>query len=325
MATIRKRGDKWQVRIQLTGFEEVSKSFMLRSDAEAWGKLTEAEMIRGVFIKRTDAERTTLSDALDRYEREVTPGKRGADIEKVRITKWKRHKLAKKTMALIRPADFASYRDTRTKEGAAPATVRLELALVSNLFNVARKEWGFDGLPNPIAAIRLPTVKNARDRVLTDCERTALLAACGTCQSPWIKPVVEFALSTGARRGEILSLRWADVDLARSTARVDGKTGPRHIPLSSTCKGLLNSLPRSLNGFVFPVTKETLQQAYSRAVARAGVKDFVFHDLRHDALTQLARRGLSVLELRAISGHATATMLQRYVNIDASELAAKLA
>ena len=87
---------------------------------------------------------------------------------------------------------------------------------------------------------------------------------------------------------------------------------------------MLNDLPRSIDDRVFPVTVETLKQAYQRAVQRAGITNFTFHDLRHDALTQLAKRGLSVLELRAISGHTTANMLQRYVSIDPSELALKL-
>jgi hypothetical protein len=63
------------------GFEPISKSFLTKADAEAWARLTEAEMVRGVFIKRTDAERTTLAEALGRYEKEVTPTKKGKDAE----------------------------------------------------------------------------------------------------------------------------------------------------------------------------------------------------------------------------------------------------
>jgi integrase len=173
--------------------------------------------------------------------------------------------------------------------------------------------------------IRKPRENPPRDRILTDDERAALVIACGQCKNPWIKPVVIFALETASRRGEILSLAWANVDLQRATAKVSGKTGARKIPLSPSCIAMLRALPRSLDGLVFPVTIETLQQAYKRAVARAGIEDFTFHDLRHDALTRLAKLGLNVLELRAISGHATANMLQRYVSIDPCSLAEKLA
>jgi len=154
MATIRKRGAKWQARIQIKGFDQIAKSFSTRVDAEAWGKITESEMIRSVFIKRTDAEQTTLDQALDQYKREISSKKRGAAQEEMRIKAWKSHKLARKSLAALRGADFAKYRDDRLKVAAA-ATVRLELAIISNLFNVARKEWGYEGLTNPIEAIRL--------------------------------------------------------------------------------------------------------------------------------------------------------------------------
>lgn len=134
-----------------------------------------------------------------------------------------------------------------------------------------------------------------------------------------------FALETAARRGEVLSLTWADVCLETATARVDGKTGGRSVPLSPACIAMLEGLPSRDDGCVFPITVEALKQAYERAVARAGISDFTFHDLRHDALTRLAKRGFNVLELRAISGHTTANMLQRYVAIDACDLARRLA
>jgi integrase len=137
---------------------------------------------------------------------------------------------------------------------------------------------------------------------------------------------VVFALETAARRGELLALRWIDVDLVHRTATLQvTKAGqPRRIPLSAAGVSMLDSLPRSLDGRVFPVSMEALKQAYEKAVARARIANFTFHDLRHNALTRLAKQGLSVLELRSISGHTTANMLQRYVSIDASELAIKL-
>ena len=208
----------------------------------------------------------------------------------------------------------------------APGTVLRELQLLAHICTVAERDWGMH-LPNgnPVEKIRKPAPGKARERALNDSERVKLLAECRKCKNPWVAPVVEFALETAARRGEILSLRWAEVNLSTATARVDGKTGTRTIPLSSRAVALLRDLPRSTSGVVFPVTIETLKQAYERAVARAGINDFTFHDLRHDALTRLAGLGLNILELRAISGHTTANMLQRYVRIDPSQLARKLA
>lgn len=323
MATIRQLRDKWQAIVRRKGFPNQSKTFDLRKDAEKWGRQQERQIDAGEWVDRTEAQQTTLAELLDRYGKEVSITKRGADVELIRINALKRSSLAKYSAAAITGQLVASWRDTRL-EAVSTSTVTRELQLLSHVFTVAIREWGFGLSCNPVALIRKPTPNKARDRVLTDTERATLLAACATCRNPWIKPVIIFALETAARRGEILSMTWNGVDLQRGTAKVSGKTGSRTVPLSPACVAMLSTLPKSIKGDVFPVTVLAFRQAFERTVERAGIADLTFHDLRHDALTRLARLGLSVLELRAISGHTTANMLQRYVNIDAGELAGKL-
>jgi len=324
MATIRQRGNTWQAIVKRKAYPTQSKSFDLKKDAERWARHQERLIDAGQWTDRSEVQQTTLLDLLDRYEKEVTPKKRGAAKEVLRIKVIKRSKLVEYAIGSINGRMIAEYRDKRL-EAVSGSTVHRELALLSHLFNVAVRDWGLAINTNPVSQVRKPTPNKARDRVLNDTQRQALVTSCAQCQSPWIKPVVVFALETAARRGEIIELTWRDVDLERKVAKVSGKTGSRTIPLSPTCVSMLRSLPRSLEGHVFPVTIETLKQAYARAVARAGIQDFTFHDLRHDALTRLARLGLNILELRSISGHTTANMLQRYVSIDAGDLAKKLA
>lgn len=323
MATIRERAGRWQVIVKRKGYPQQSKTFDLRKDAEKWGRQQERQMDAGQWVDRTEAEQTTLAELLDRYAREISSKKRGKDAELYRIEQFKRSTLAKHSPAAVTGQLISAWRDSRLAE-VSSGTVLREMQLLSHLFSVAMREWGIALHSNPVNLVRKPAPGKARDKVLTDTQREALLLACGQCKNPWIKSVVQFALETATRRGEILSLTWAQVDLERCTAKVDGKTGARVIPLSANCVTLLKSLPRSLDGSVFPVTIETLKQAYERAVVRAGIVGFNFHDLRHDALTRLAKRGLSILELRSISGHTTANMLQRYVSIDPGELARKL-
>lgn len=323
MAAINKRGNKWLARVRVKGYDAVAKSFTSRADAEAWSRVVEAEIIRGIYIKRTDAERTTMYELFDRYAREVTSQKRGKAQELNRIERFKKSKLAKLSAAAVSGQVVAAWRDERLEEVSGPTVLR-DLVLLSNVFSVAIREWSIGLRSNPVTMVRKPAPGRGRSRVLTDDEREALLNACGDCQNTWVKPVVQFALETGARRGEILSLTWSDMDLNRGTAKVDGKTGGRVIPLSGACVAMLHRLPRSLGGRVFPVTVEALRQAYLRAVKRAGLDNWTFHDCRHDALTRLAKLGLSILELRVISGHATANQLQTYVAIDPAELAKKL-
>lgn len=323
MAAIRERAGRWQAIVKRKGCPQQSKTFALRKDAEKWARMIEREMDAGQWSDRSEAERVTMAELFERYSKEVTSRKRGKVQELNRLERFKQGKLAKLSPAAVTGQVVAAWRDERLTK-VAGATVLRDLVLLGHVFAVAIREWGI-GLPrNPVELVRKPAPGKARDRVLNDEQRVALLRACGECQNPWVRPVVLFALETGARRGEILALHWGDVDLARCTARVDGKTGGRVIPLSPQCVAMLRQLPQSLCGRVFPITVEALRQAYLRAVKRAGLQDWTFHDCRHDALTRMARWGLSVLELRAVSGHATANMLQHYVSIDPAELARKL-
>lgn len=351
MATIRKRGDRWQARIQIKGTAESSKSFSLRADAEAWAKITEAEIIRGVFIKRTDAERTNLSDALKKYEKEVTPSKRGAAQELHRIRVWKLDPLAKKSLASLKGMDFAKWRDKRLKE-VKPATVRHDLEVISNLFNVARREWGMEGLINPVEGIRLPPLQNARSRVFYPGEETLLLAALEPVErkqnGQWgtgtgnelLKPFVLLALETAMRRGELLSLRWENVRIRERVAHLPiTKNGQaRTVPLSSVAVELLMKLPQKPYGDVFDgMTANAVKLAFIRAVKRARkayeaaggedsrmLLDLHMHDLRHIAITRLAERLPNIIELAAVSGHSDVRMLKRYYHPKAEELAKKL-
>lgn len=326
MATIRQRGDKWQAIVRRKGYPPNTKSFRLLKDAERWARQQERLIDSGEWIDRTEAQQTTLHDLLERYRREVTASKRGRANEEYRITVIQRSSLARYAVASITGALVATYRDERLKE-VSGSTVAKEMTLLSHAFNVAIRDWGFGLHFNPVSRVRKPSDPPARDRVLSEEERGLLLTEVGQCRNPWITRVVFFALETAARRGEILALRWADVDLNTATAKLKvTKTGqPRVIPLPPLCVAMLKAMPRSLDGRVFPVTVDALKQAFERSVIRAGLNDFTFHDLRHDALTRLANMGLSILELRAISGHATANMLQRYVSINPSDLAKKIA
>ena len=324
MATIRQRQNRWQVIVKQKGYPNQSKTFDLKKDAEKWGRHQERLMDAGQWIDRSEADQTTLKTVLERYAREVSCHKGGAAVEAIRINALKRSSLAQYVMSSITGQLIAEYRDSRLLK-VSGSTVTRELQILSHVFTVAIREWSFGLHSNPVSLIRKPKVGPPRDRVLTADQRQALITTCNQCQNPWVKPVVIFALETATRRGEILTLHWGAIDLQRCTAKVTGKTGSRTIPLSQACVNMLKELPRNMNGIVFPISIETLKQAYQRAINRAGITNFTFHDLRHDALTRLAKIGLNILELRAISGHTTANMLQRYVSIDPEELAKKIA
>lgn len=128
------------------------------------------------------------------------------------------------------------------------------------------------------------------------------------------------------RLGEIVGLRWENVDFGSRVATLPmTKNGTRReVPLSSRAVETLRNLPRAIDGRVFPITDEAVKRAWRNATARAGIDDLRFHDLRHEATSRLFERGLDTMEVAAVTGHKTLTMLRRYTHLKAADLAKKL-
>lgn len=347
MATFTQRQSGWwQAVIRRKGHAQQSRTFQTKNDAEIWARDVESQMDRRVFVDRAEAEATTLLAALDRYAREVTSKKKSAAREGARILVWQGHQLAARSLASLRASDLAAYRDERLAAGLAPATVRLELSIISHLFSVASKEWGIP-VQNPVQAIRMPRVSNARNRRLEGDEESWLLESLSKCRNTWMRPAFVLAIETAMRQSELLSLEWKNVDLARRTARLpDTKNGTeRIVPLSTRAIAVLESLPRSVNGRVLQTTPGAVIQSWERIVLRARLayekaqisagakpkdvladptlRDLCWHDLRHEATSRLAEK-LQMHELMKVTGHKESRMVARYYHPRAEDLALKI-
>jgi len=342
VATIRKRGEyQWQAQVRRLGYPPQSKTLPSKTEAEAWARLVESEMDRGVFVSRAEAETTTLYQALDRYAKEVTPRKKGALQELRRIEVWKKHSLALRPLAAIRGSDLAKFRDTRRKEGVADATIRLDLMLISGLFKTARTDWGMAGLTSPTQDMSLPSQSRARERRLQPDEETYLVKGLLEVAplSPTLPALIGVALETGMRQGELLRLTPADVSLTRRVAHLDDtKSGdPRDVPLSSKATRVLAPLMAS-NERLFNISQDRLIRAFAQACTKgreiwtqdhnqeapAGfLEGLKFHDLRHEAASRLAGK-LEAQELAKMFGWRTMQMALRYYHPRAEDLAKKL-
>lgn len=323
MASIRFRGDKWQCRIKRQGFPEISKSFCTREDGLKWARNIERQIDLGEFYL-VSTESTTLADLLARYEKEVTPSKRGASQEKYRLAVIKSDKIAKLNIKTITSAEVAAFRDRRLVK-VKPITVVHDLFTLSAVFEHARLEWSFP-IANPVKGIRKPSMGKGRERRLQGDEYQRLLVELRQCRNSWISPLFDFSIETACRQGEALKLKWADVDLTRRVAVFrETKNGEnRVIPLSSKAVSVLQGLPRDLKGNVFPVSMPTVRSAFEHARERAGIIDLRWHDLRHEGVSRLHELGLSTVEVASISGHKTLACLARYSHMKVELLAAKL-
>ena len=325
MATISKRANGWFVQIRRKGFAPEYKTLSTKDAAERWAREREALIDRGEQpTSRRDLKGTTLGDLIRRYLVDVTPTKRSADTEHLRLSKMLKAPLCAISLADLSSAPVAAYRDKRAKE-VKPGTVAREMSLLHNVIEVARKEWGVGLSTNVVAQVRRLPVRNARDRRLKPGELDRIIYALEGTRNKLIKPAVLLAIETALRRGELLNLTWDAVDKVRRTAYVpDTKTGySRTIPLTEKAISILEALPVT-GSKVFPVTPMALRLAWNRVRARAGMEDIRFHDLRHEGISRFAELGLSTVELSVISGHRDPRMLFRYTHLQPADLAKKL-
>lgn len=223
----------------------------------------------------------------------------------------------------ITPSDIEGYKKARA-EIVAVSTVNRELAILKAAYNRLIRDGVFNG-PNPASKIALFSEQHlARDRVLTSEKYQRLISA----MHPTLVPIAETALHTGMRLGEILNLRWDQVDFKGgfiNLAPEDTKSAyARSVPLNNRVTSLLHSLIRRLDTpFVFHFKgkrRTSIQTAWRAACRRAGIADFHFHDLRHMAVTRMVNAGIPETAIMAISGHRTRSVFKRYVNLTPADL-----
>jgi integrase len=236
VATIRQRGNRVEVQIRRKGWTTVSETFPDKTSAREWATVIEADMVRGVFMDRSEAERNTLGDLFDRYLRDVSASKKGASSESYRLRALQRDPISQYKVAALSGKVLAEWRDRRMKQVTGSTTNR-DQGLISHVINVARKEWGIN-VENPVSMIRRPPESRGRNRRLSASEEQRLLS--------------ELEPSTRCAKG------------------------------------------------------------------------YYEEDLRHEGASRMAEKLDNVLELSAVTGHKTLSMLKRYYHPRAKDLARKL-
>jgi integrase len=325
MATYRQRNDKWQVQVRRKSGFYRSATFTTKRDAERWSIEVERE------AERSDAGLTSavrldepLVDLIARYRATILPLKRCSHKEGYILSALAAEAFSSLPASEIRPELIAKYRDRRLSE-VTPSTLIRSLGVLSHVFETARREWGYDWLTNPTRSVRKPHPNTARSRRLEGAEEAALMVALRRSRNAQIVPISQFALETAMRQGEILGLQWGHVDTARRLAFLPiTKNGrSRHVPLTGRALEILGSQRSPEHERPFPSTPSALQQAWRRSVRTASIENLHFHDLRHEAISRLFERGLSLPEVGLISGHTDPRQLLRYTHLRAQEIAEK--
>jgi len=327
MGSIRNRGAyQFQAQVRRAGFPAQSETFSTRKDAEKWVRSVEREMDTGTFIPRGEAMRTTIAMLAERYLAEDRVGEMKGFRQEAQRVKTVVAKFGEYNLSAVSPAMVADWAKTL---GATrkPQTVQHYIATLCRLYKAASVDFGIPlPLGNPVDQVRKPEVRNERDRILSIAEENMLFEALAKSRGKHLESIVRLALETAMRRGEILGLTWENIDLKRQLAFLpDTKNGDsRTVPLSSRAVAVLQALPRPLDGGrVFKTSMTAITEGFQRAVDRAGIPDFRFHDLRHCAVSRLAGK-LSMHELAKVAGHRSPRSVMRYYKEDPDELVKKL-
>jgi integrase len=323
MASIQKRsGPRYRVQVRLKGHYR-SATFPTRTQARRWATQTEHALYEQVHFHHTESTRHRLKDLLVRYEREVLPRKRpGTQAHQAQQLAWWQQQLGHLRLDQLTPARLTACRE-RLAETRASATVNRYLAVLSHAFSVAVVEWGWLEA-SPLRRVQSLREPRGRVRWLDEAERQRLLAAGAASSNRLLLPVVILALSTGARKQELLSLTWRDVDLHRERLLLhQTKTGERRsVPLTGRAlveMQALTKVRRIDTALVFPRRDGRapidLRYAWQQAVRQADLADFRFHDLRHCCASYLAMNGASLVEIAEVLGHKTLQMVKRYAHL----------
>ena len=357
MATIEKRtrktGTFYRVRIRVQGLPEIQKSFTRRTDAKIWAEQTQAAIRNGEYRQASkSAKGHTLADVIERYRDDILPDKAVSTqrAQQSYLNFWEtslgKYGLAYLTPELINEKlkALAEAGDTRTnaetdepRKPKSRKTLKLYRDNLAQLLKFAR-QWGWMA-DDPLQGVnRYAKIRNERDRYLLDDERKTLLDACKASPNKQLYPIVVFALSTGARKSEILGLKLDDVHLSRDTAVLrDTKNGEtRAVSIVHHLHDLLteqvdeaerlhDEMDTPLNQrWLFPRSDAQapidIRKAWENARDEAGITDFRFHDLRHSTASYLAMSGASQMEIAEVLGHKTLQMVKRYAHLSESHV-----
>lgn len=326
----------YRAKVRLKGFPSQSATFERKTDAKEWAKQTESSMRQGRHFKTAEAKKHTVGELIDRYLREIEKKNPKRFVDVKTLLGWWKGEMGVYLLSDVSRALIIEQRDKllstkgRNVERRSNSTINRYMTALGNAFTVATNEWEWME-ENPMRKISKLSEPRGRVRFLDDEERERLLEACKVSTNPQLHILVVLALSTGARHGELINLRWSDVDWQRRVITLhDTKNKERRLlPLAHYALQLIeehNKLRNIASDLVFPSPSKPQRpwdsrSAWDAALKRANIENFRFHDLRHSCASYLAMNGASLAEIAEVLGHKTLQMVKRYAHLSEAHTA----
>ena len=335
---VRKRGNGWQAVVKRKSFADQQKTFKTQAAAKAWARRIETSMDNGSYIDPRASGSVLIEQIVDASIKKLakfgTPVA-GPKLSQLNQIKEYFHGTSIHDLSYDDLIDFAAER----KQTVGPSTLQTQMYYFKQLLKDSRirtAEPVIDQAIDYLTQKKIIMGSKRRDRRLEPGEYEALIAeASGTRlhERHWVFHAMEIAVTSGMRQGEIHALKWEDIDFDKGivwSLRKDrygegGKT-LRKIPLLQGAREALLRAQAELGGggSVFKVQKAaSISDKFARMRDGLGIVDLRFHDLRHEAISRMFERGMTVEEVMPVSGHRTLDQLSRYVNLRPEEIAAK--
>ena len=301
-----------------------------RKFAEAiYGKVL-TKIVEGKWFDITPEKEYIFDEMMDRFMQEYAPKKEATTQKSYKsYLKHLTEHFSGFTLQEITPKMVSGYIEERLKEEVKPASVNRELAMLSKAFNLSIKEWGWTK-ENPCSKVSKLQENNKRTGWLTVDEEERLVRCSKGYLNGQLKEIITLALHTGMREGEILNLRWEDIDLVRKTIVVlkTKNKEERTIPINQTLEKMLRekSKVKNISGYIFVTANgekigfRNLLRSLSCVVKKARIENFTFHDLRHTFATRLVQGGVDIYSVAKLLGHKTLSVAQRYAHHSAESL-----
>jgi integrase len=280
------------------------------------------EIAEGKWFERPPGEGYKFNDLMEKYMVEYSAVNKAASSHKrdKSLVKQLVSVFGEQYLTEITPAMISDFKVKRRADGVSPRTINYELTTMSHAFNIAIREWGLAS-DNPVKKVRKERVSNNIERWLTLEEEKKLLQA-----SPkWLQDIIIFAINTGMRQSEILDLKWSQVDMERRTVTIFEQKNRcvDTLPLNETVVRLLQikrCASVESDVYIFPNTlnqrkeNRVLLAAFYKAMDRAAITNFRFHDLRHTFATRLVQNGVDLYSVQKLGRWKNVTMVQRYAH-----------
>ena len=322
-----KQGDvTYYIRYQFQGTDikervgRKSRGFTRETAKEAL-KSRLGDIARGQFNLEKTRKPVPFSKLAERYREYGASTKRAWEEEK-RILEMFARLFGDTPLSQITTWQIEKWKAERHKE-VKPGTVNRQLTVIKHMFRKA-VEWGMTA-SNPATGVRRFSVNDQRTRFLTGEEIQRLLKPCEEqITSPWLLPLVTLALNTGMRQGELLGLRWEDVNLERGliTVKQTKTLRLKTIAINEPAREALKWLQENRYGdflFMWPwgemIGRTTVHDAFKKACNTAGIADFRFHDLRHTFASHLVMAGVDLVTVKELMGHVGISMTVRYSHL----------